>query len=168
MIKIKIMIGIFLLSGVAFLIKSDSASASPSPELGVFIVQPSTSLLSSSVPPSNPAERFTLIGHACGNGTLTGYTTYDGKRLALHLSGYTSSSELRQEFQKWLQDATRIQETGAKYNRQGKIVGKRVIAFFGFGDKETAAILWTEQKSLRMIEAQSLDQALEFERTKIE
>jgi hypothetical protein len=170
-IIIKMTVGIFLLSGITFLIKSHSALASPSPELGVFIVQPSTSLLSSSVPSSISAKRFEELGHVCGGrneGWITGYTAYDGKRLSLSSATYPSRSEASLELQKRLQNAVRIQEVGAKYNQQGKLVGKRVIAFFVFDDKEIAAIFWTEQNSLQVIETESLDCALEFERTKVQ
>jgi hypothetical protein len=155
---IKMTVGIFLLLAIAFLIKSYSALASPSPELGVFMVQPSTSI-----------RRFEELGHACGGPNqswITGYTAYDGKQLSLRSATYTSQSEASLELQKRLQNATRIQEVGAKYNQQGKIVGKRAVAFFAFDDKEIAAILWTKQKSLFVIKTESLDCALEFEHTK--
>jgi hypothetical protein len=170
-IIIKIAIGIFLLPGIAFLIRNYSTFASPSPELGVFMVQPSTSLVSSSASSSTPARGFEAFGHACGgpNGSfITGYTAYDGKRLSLWGAAYNSRAEADMEFQKRLQNAARVQEIGAKYNQQGKVIGKRAVVIFIVEDNEIAAILWTEQKSLSIIEAQSLDQAFEFEHTKIE
>jgi hypothetical protein len=83
---IKIAIGIFLLLGLAFLMRAYSTFANSSPELGVFMIQPSTSLVSFSASSSTPARGFEEFGHACGgpNGSfITGYTAYDGKRLSL-------------------------------------------------------------------------------------
>jgi hypothetical protein len=83
-------------------------------------------------------------------------------------AAYNSRAEADMEFQKRLQNAAKVQEVGAKYNQLGKIIGKRAVVIFIVEDNEIAAILWTQQKSLSIIEAQSLDQALEFERTEIE
>jgi hypothetical protein len=64
--------------------------------------------------------------------------------------------------------ATRIQETGARYNQVGRIVGERVAALVDVADKELALIVWTQEESVFAIEAESLECAMEFERTRIE
>jgi hypothetical protein len=156
---IKVAIGTLLLLGLAFLMRANSIFATPSPELGVLMVQPDTSIL-----------RFARLGHFCGgknHSWVSAYTTYAGKPLSVNGATFLSKSEARQYLQKQLQSATRIQETEKKYDQQGQVVGERIIAFFVFEGKEVASILSTEQESTLIITAESLAEALEFERTKI-
>lgn len=140
---------VFLLSGIAFLVITNSTFASPlQPELGVLMVQPSTSILRL-VEPSTSIMRFECLGHACGGRNeswITGYLAFDGKRLALRCASYSSRAEANRKLQDRLQDAVKIHEVGTNYNQQGQTVGKRAVAFFLYDDKETVAILWTKQK----------------------
>jgi hypothetical protein len=132
------------------------------PDVGVLSIQPVSAL---SLP--WPAGRFEEFGHACGgrnNSYVTGYRAYDGTRLARRGMSFSSESEAGSELRKFLRYASRIAETGPKYNERGIVIGERVIAFFAVDDKEAVSIIWTEGKSLYAIEAFSLETALEFEK----
>lgn len=158
LIIVKVAISVFLLVAIAFLVRTGLTLAANSPELGVLMVQPDTSI-----------RRFKEIGHACqgGNGVwVTGYKTYSGRSLSLEGSTHDSVFEARQKLQDHLQRATRIEERGNKYDQQGQIIGERVIAFFEVEEKEWVSILWLERESTFVITAASLAEALEFEHLK--
>ena len=158
-VVIKVGIGVSLLVTIGFSLRTFSTLTTPKDEFGVFMIQPTTSSL-----------RFQELGHACGgtdHSWVTGYFTYSGRRLSLSGASYSSRSEAFQKLRSWAQGATRIQETGAKYNQEGQIVGERVVAFVAVGDREVALIVWTQEESLFAIESESLDCAMEFERTRI-
>ena len=142
---------------IALLIILATFLPSDSQELGVFIVQPSTAI-----------SRFEELGHACGGPNRswgTGYITYNGKHLSLFSATFQSSLAANQELQKWLQGATRIQEWGPKYDQQGEVTGERIVAIYVVEDRNKAAILWSQQESIFFIETESLECALEFERS---
>jgi hypothetical protein len=144
--------------GIAFSLLIILAKFLPSnsQELGVFVVQPSTTIL-----------RFQELGHGCGgpNGSwITGYISHTGKRLSLSSARFQSRIEANQELQKRLQGGARIEETGPKYNQHGKVTGERIVAVFVAEDRITAAILWTQNESIFAIETESMECALEFER----
>ena len=154
----RFIISVFVLAAVTFATRGLHVFGTPSEELGVFVVQPSTSVL-----------RFERVGHACGgpyHSWVTSYTAYDGRPLSFSGRTYSSPSEASQNLQNLLQTATRVQEVGAEDRTPGEIAEARAVAFFAADEKELAAVIWTEGNSLLVVESESLDAALEFERTR--
>ena len=155
--KIGITVSLILSIGIA--LRTFSTLATPKDEFGVLIVQPTTSIL-----------RFEETGHACGgpnSSWTTGYITHSGKRLSLSGAIYSSQSEAIQKLRSWGQGAIRIQEIGARYNKEGQIVGERVVGFMVVGDKDLAFVVWSQVESVFAIQSESLDCVIEFERSRI-
>jgi hypothetical protein len=125
-----------------------------SEELGVLVVQPSTSIL-----------RFQEVAHGCGgpNGSwITSYMTHTGKRLSFRSATFQSGIEANQELQKYLQGA-QIQEAGTKCDQRGNVIGERKVAVQAVEDRIRAIVMWTQHDWLFAIETESLECALEFE-----
>jgi len=159
-VAIKIGIAAIAAITIGISLRNLSTLGAPTGAFGVFMVQPTTSIL-----------QFEELGHACGgpnHSWVTGYITYNGKRLSLSAATYASQSEATQMLRSRVQGATRIQEAGARYNQEGRIVGERVVALVDVEDKELALIVWTQEDSVFAIESESLECAMEFERTRIE
>lgn len=159
-VAIKIGIAASVLIAIGFFLRNLATLGAPTGEFAVFMIQPTTSIL-----------RFEELGHACGgpnHSWVTGYITYNGKRLSLSAASYSSQSEATQVLRSRVQGATRILETGARYNQEGRIVGERAVALVAVESKELALIVWTQEESVFVIESESLECAMEFERTRIE
>jgi hypothetical protein len=159
-VAIKIGIAAVVLITIGISLRNPSTLGASTGKFGVFMVQPTTSI-----------QRFEELGHACGgpnHSWVTGYTTYNGKRLSLSGATYSSQSEAIQMLRNSVQGAKTIQETGNRYNQEGQIVGERVVALVAVEDKGLALIVWTQGESVFEIESESLECAMEFERMRID
>jgi hypothetical protein len=105
-------------------------------------------------------ERFTLLGHACGNGYVQGYITNEGERLSTGLDIIKPK-----DFQKEVVEAEILSKIENYENTDGK-KGTRFI-LKGRNNKtgkEFYELIWYDQKRNKYyITAPSLDLALEFE-----
>lgn len=105
-------------------------------------------------------ERFTLIGHGCGNGYAQGYITNEGERLGLGLEIIKPK-----DFKKQLLETEILESIGDYSNNDGD-KGTRFI--LKGENKETSKefyeIVWYDLKSNKYyITAPSLELALELE-----
>jgi hypothetical protein len=113
-------------------------------------------------------ERFTFLGHACGNGWVQGYELPDGQRISTGLDAFGSSKEAESELSKTLSKAERIITTVEKYKKPSREIGKRTIAEFisEKTGKSVVGIFWRKkgEDSYEYIYAPTLEIALEFEK----
>lgn len=94
------------------------------------------------------------------------YDSSDGVGVVATIEIYPSGSRARAEMIRRIKRSTRIVERGRKTDRNGKLIGERmvVIASGDSGARSFATILWLDQEDLNIIESSSLQVALEFER----
>jgi hypothetical protein len=104
-----------------------------------------------------------------GNGAQFSAGTYDstdGKVVSSTVETYRSATRAKSELKKRIKKATEIVERGSKRNRNGKLIGYRVVVMLRGGSQfgTYATVLWLAGEELHIIESSSLQHALEFER----
>ena len=118
---------------------------------------------------ANPnKERFTFLGHACGNGWVQGYELPDGQRISTGLDVFDSPKETNAKLSETLAKSERNITTIEKYKNSDGVRGKRIIAEFisEKTGKNVVGIFWFKKgkDSYEYIYAPTLEIALEFER----
>lgn len=113
-------------------------------------------------------ERFTFLGHACGNGWSQGYELPDGQHISTGLNVYDSSKEANAKISETLAKSERIITTVEKYKNSDGKRGKRIIAEFTSEKtgENIVGIFWFRKgkDSYEYIYAPTLEVALEFEK----
>lgn len=102
-----------------------------------------------------------------GFGSYSLKESYDGVKLSFSSAKFSSSRVAEKCFRRQLQEATKVIEREALYDKAGKkIVGERVVAVFSPNsgqDGETAAIISLDEDKIYEIVSFSLRHALVYE-----
>ena len=94
------------------------------------------------------------------------YVASDGVVVTSMSEEYPSKRRAELALKKKLRKAIKIDQRGAKFDRNGKRIGTRVQATYSPDDKfnSPATIIWTEGSQLHSIGSVSLRHVLEFEK----
>ena len=98
------------------------------------------------------------------------YQSSDGVAVSTTVETYSSAARAKNEMKKRIRKATRVIERGSKVDKNGKLIGERVILSLSGGTRHGAyvTVLWADREDLHIIESTSLKHALEFERKSVE
>jgi hypothetical protein len=101
-------------------------------------------------------------GAAC---SINAWRAPDGQRLITKTIHYDSESRAKQAFEARAKEATKTIDRGPVLNREGQVIGQRVVFEFTIKDQKTESmIMFTDGSKLRQIQSPSLEDALEFEK----
>ena len=131
--------------------------------------QPASHVVIPPQAPLEPTEPFTRVGHlsamtldhGCVNSET--YQAADGSYLSFSQESFSSPAQAAKELRRKIKQAARVVERTPVTDEAGRQIGQRVVVLWG-ADETRASVFWTRESQSLSLQADSLEQALEFER----